>query len=205
MTHQILSSAQTVTGAKHRLIWVVCLGLFSLLSDPASVVANPSKSASATRNQVRKSASKKRSHTIKADFRCNLTLRDLRVRRERPNESRWDSIDEPRPDLLVKLFGPNKEYLFTWPIKQDQYQAEFHQAFSWSSCSRYRAMMLVVYDQDEEGKMEIIGELPLRADLIARMPDEGETKIRRLNLSGGSVRLLSVDFEITAQVLKKTK
>ena len=142
--------------------------------------------------------------SIIAKFRCTLMLRDLRVRRLREDRTQWDE-PQPAPDLLVKLFGPKRKYLFTWPIKRDRYDADFNQAFSWSSCSRHQAMTLVVYDQDQGGKLEVIGELPLRADLVTRMPEEFETKRLSLQLSGGSVRLLRLDFEITAEILKRVR
>lgn len=137
---------------------------------------------------------KRRKHPIMATFRCTLSLHELRIRH--------DSV-HPEQELIVKLFGPKKEYLYAWSIKPRDDQESLKRSFSWSSCIRGQAMILVVYAQEAQGGLRVVGELPLRADLISRMPEQHETKEVQMRLSGGDIRLLSLKFEITAVVLKK--
>ena len=65
--------------------------------------------------------------------------------------------------------------------------------------------MLIIYRQSPEGDLRLIGELPLRADLISRMPERHETKSIGLQLSGGDIRSLKLNFEITAEELRHRK
>ena len=109
-------------------------------------------------------------------------------------------MEEVAPDLLIQLFGSHKKPVHTWPLVRDRYQAKWGETATWSPCSRYQALMIVVYDQDERNQREVIAELPLRIDLLLGMPALGETKRTEVKLSGGSVHLLRATLEITTLI-----
>ena len=199
----------SLCAARYRRILLRCLSALILSSIAQSAItlsatgrdqvqaawAAPKKTSAGKSAETRRRARPpKRKHSVKATFRCTLSLHDLRIRP--------DAV-HPEQQITVKLFGPKKEYLYAWSVKSNKVQEAFQRSFSWSSCSRYQAMMLIIYAQDAEEGQRVISELPLRADLVSRMPERHETKEVRMRLSGGDVRLLSLKFEITAAVLKK--
>ena len=130
-------------------------------------------------------------------FQCSVTLKHIEVAKERLDGSRWDKIEEEDPDILVRLYGGHKAHLRTWNLESDQYKGDLEGTATWSPCSRYTPMMIVVYDRDEDDQLEVIGELPFRIDLLLRIPEIGETKSAQLRLAGGAVQALDVMASIT--------
>ena len=135
----------------------------------------------------------------KKKFLCSVTVERIVVAKDRMDGSSWDEGNgvQSAPDLSVHLYGAKKRFIHAWPVIVDQYQVDLNKTTTWSPCLRYQPMMLVVYDQDPDDVLEMIAELPLRVDLLRRMPQFGETKRARVRLSGGLVQLLDITVAIT--------